>query len=70
MSDPELASLTPGFEARLDDIGRLSDEALRTRTHGPEATLGFLFLRDGRRSGRILDDYVYARGQTCPHPAL
>jgi predicted transposase YdaD len=56
MSDPELARLTPAFEARLDDISRLSDEALRARTLGPQATLGLVFLRDGRRKGRVLKE--------------
>jgi predicted transposase YdaD len=56
MSDPDLAQLTPAFEARLDDLSRLRDEALRARAMGPEATLGFVFLRDARRRGRILDE--------------
>ncbi|MGC4070870.1 MAG: Rpn family recombination-promoting nuclease/putative transposase [Polyangiaceae bacterium] len=55
IADPALSRFTPNFEARLDDIGHLSDAELRARGLGPVATLGFVFLRDARRRGRILD---------------
>jgi predicted transposase YdaD len=54
--NPELARFTPAFEARLDDLGKLSNEALRARSLSPEATLGLAFLRDGRQGRRILDE--------------
>ncbi|HEY5954937.1 MAG TPA: hypothetical protein VIV60_00240 [Polyangiaceae bacterium] len=34
------------------------DEELRARGMGPGATLGFLFLRDGRREGRVVADLL------------
>jgi hypothetical protein len=56
MSDPLVRRLTPDFEVCLDDLGRLGDATLRSRSMGPTATLGFVFLRDGRRRGRILKE--------------
>jgi hypothetical protein len=58
MADPELRRLTPEFEVHLDDISHSTDEELRARAMGPAATLDFLFLRDGRREGRILEELV------------
>ncbi|HEY5961243.1 MAG TPA: Rpn family recombination-promoting nuclease/putative transposase [Polyangiaceae bacterium] len=58
MADTDLQRLTPEFEVQLDDISHCTDEELRARSMGPEATLGFLFLRDGRREGRVLDELV------------
>jgi predicted transposase YdaD len=54
MADAELRRLTPQFEVQLDDISHLSDEDLRMRGLGPAATLSLLFLRDGRREGRVV----------------
>jgi hypothetical protein len=58
MTDADLQRLTPEFEVALDDISHCSDEELRARTMGPAATLAFLFLRDGRREGRILAELL------------
>jgi predicted transposase YdaD len=58
MNCPELQRLTPEFEVQLDDISHLSNDELRARAMGPAATLGFVFLRDGRRDVRILDAFV------------
>lgn len=58
MTDADLRRLTPEFDVALDDISRTSDEELRARAKGPAATLAFLFLRDGRREGRILGELL------------
>ncbi|HEY5955658.1 MAG TPA: Rpn family recombination-promoting nuclease/putative transposase, partial [Polyangiaceae bacterium] len=54
MVDEVLRRLTPDFEVVIDDISHLSDESLRARGMSARAALGLLFLRDGRREGRIL----------------
>src|SRR5512145_1152396 len=56
MGDAEFRRLTPEFEVLLDDISGQSDEALRARAMSPAATLSFLFLRDGREEGRVLEE--------------
>ncbi len=58
LADAELRRITPEFEVRLDDISHCSDEEIRARAMGPAATLAFLFLRDGRREGRILAELL------------
>jgi hypothetical protein len=58
MADAELRRLTPEFEVQLDDISYKSDLELRARGMGPAATLSFLFLRDGRREGRVLEKLI------------
>jgi predicted transposase/invertase (TIGR01784 family) len=58
MVDAELRRLTPEFEVQLDDISHLSDEELRARGMGPAATLSLLFLRDGRREGRVVAELL------------
>ncbi|HEY5958358.1 MAG TPA: Rpn family recombination-promoting nuclease/putative transposase, partial [Polyangiaceae bacterium] len=58
IADSDLRRLTPEFEVQLDDISHCSDEELRDRGMGPEATLGFLFLRDGRREGRVIGELL------------
>ncbi len=58
MSDSDLRRLTPEFEVQLDDISFATDEELRGRAMGPAATLGFLFLRDGRRGQQILEELM------------
>lgn len=54
LGDDELRRLTPEFSVLIDDISFLSDEELRTRALGAGALLALLFLRDGRREGRVL----------------
>lgn len=54
LADEVLRRLTPDFEVVVDDISYRSDVDLRGRSLGPGALLGLLFLRDGRREGRIL----------------
>jgi predicted transposase YdaD len=54
--DAVLRRLTPDFEAVVDDISHRSDAELRARDLSPQALLGFLFLRDGRREGRVLEE--------------
>ena len=49
-----LGRMTPAFEVVIDDISHLSDDVLGARGMSPRAALGLLFLRDGRREGRIL----------------
>jgi hypothetical protein len=56
MLDADLQRLTPEFEVQLDDISHLSDEEIRSRAMGPSATLGFVFLRDGRRGRRLITE--------------
>jgi predicted transposase YdaD len=54
MANEALRRLTPGFEAVVDDVSHLSDSELRARGMSARATLGVLFLRDGRREGGIV----------------
>jgi predicted transposase YdaD len=54
LADETLRRMTPAFEVSVDDISHLSDGELRARGMSPRAALGLLFLRDGRREGRIL----------------
>ena len=54
--DNVLARLTPGFEVVVDDVSFASDQEIRHRGLSPRAMLGLVFLRDGRREGRILDE--------------
>ena len=56
MADEILRRLTPDFEVVIDDISHRTDAELRARALGPMALLGLLFLRDGRREGRILEE--------------
>jgi hypothetical protein len=58
MLDPDLRRLTPGFEVQLDDLSHWHDDEIRGRAMGPAATLSWLFLRDGRREGRIIGKLV------------
>jgi predicted transposase YdaD len=58
MADAELRRLTPEFQVELDDLSHRSDQDIRARAMGPVATLDLLFLRDGRREGRILEELV------------
>ena len=51
---PELAGLVPRFRFVLDDISRLSDEALRARALGLLPTLALWVLRDARNSARLV----------------
>lgn len=54
MADEGLHRLTPTFEVVVDDISHLGDDVLRARGMSPRAALGLLFLRDGRREGKVL----------------
>jgi predicted transposase YdaD len=56
MVDEILQRLTPSFEVVIDDISHRTDAELRARALGPMALLALLFLRDGRREGRILEE--------------
>jgi predicted transposase YdaD len=51
---PDLARLTPHFEAVIDDLNQSTDAELLQRAMGAFATLGAIFLRDARTPGRVL----------------
>jgi predicted transposase/invertase (TIGR01784 family) len=53
MADAVLRRMTPQFEAAIDDISHVSDAELRSRGLSPKSLLSIVFMRDGRREGRI-----------------
>jgi hypothetical protein len=58
VANADLRRLTPEFDVLLDDISFTGDDEIRGRSMGPAATLGFFFLRDGRREGQVLERLV------------
>jgi hypothetical protein len=54
LNDEVLRRMTPAFEVLVDDISHLGDGELRARGLSARAALGVLFLRDGRREGRLM----------------
>ena len=54
ISDPAVAALVPRFEFVLDDISRLSDQALRARALDQVTRLALWALRDARNPERLL----------------
>jgi len=51
---PELARLTPHFEAVVDDLNLATDAQLSARAMGLFATLAAIFLRDARSPDRVV----------------
>jgi len=51
---PELARLTPHFEAVIDDLNLATDDQLLARAMGLFATLAAIFLRDARTPSRVV----------------
>ena len=54
LAEPEMARLVPHFEFVLDDLSRLTDDALRRRALDQVSSLTLWALRDARTPARLL----------------